>query len=155
MSWCIGFYSKFFFSFQKSEDQLTCYLFFQLFKCFLLFFFPFPFFLAFEFVKRFCHMTKVLDKPSIEICKLQKAFHFFYLGRGFPFLDCLNFIGFHLYLSSPNNYSQNRDFFYVEIAFRLFKTEIMFFCDFEKSDCPFFKFLHILCWYHKVVYGIF
>ena len=145
---------KFSFSFQKSEDQLTCYLSFQLFKCFLLFFFPFPIFLVFKFVKRFHHMTEVPNKLSVEICKFQKAFHFFYLGRGFLFLDCLDFIGFHLYLFSPNDYSQNRNFFHVKIIFQLFKTEIMFFCNFEKSDCPFFKFLHILCQYHKVIHVV-
>ena len=75
MSWSIGLYSKFSFSFWKSEDWLTCYFVFQFFKCLLLFFSPFPLFITFEFVKRFCHMTEILDKLSVEICKSQKAFY--------------------------------------------------------------------------------
>ena len=40
-----------------------------LFEYLLVFFFIFPFFLFFKFIKRFCHMTKVLNKVLVEICK--------------------------------------------------------------------------------------
>jgi len=127
MSWCIGFYLKFSFPFWKHENWLTCYLFFQ-------FFFLFTFLLAFEFIKRFCYVTEVLDKLSIEICEYQKAFHFFYFGGSFLFLDCFDFVGFHLYLFSSNDYSKNWDLLHVEITFWLFKTEIMFFLQFSENE---------------------
>ena len=60
------------------------------------------YFLVFKFIKRFCYMTKLLDKAFVEICKSQKAFYFLYLGRIFLFIDCLNFIIFYLYFSSSN-----------------------------------------------------
>ena len=133
---------------------MTCYLLFQLFKCFLLFFSPFSLLLAFEIIERFCYMTEILDKLSVEICKPQEAFYFLYLDRGFLFFNCLDFISFYLHLSSSNDYSQNWDFFHVEIIFRSFKTKIMFFRNFEELDCSFFMFFHVLCQYYEVIHVV-
>ena len=145
MSWSIGLYSKFSFSFWKSEDWLTCYFVFQFFKCLLLFFSPFSLFIAFEFVKRFCHMTEILDKLSVENLQIPESF---------LFLDYLDFISFHSYLFFSYNYSQNRYFLHVKVTFWLFKTKNVFFCDFEKLDCPLFKFLRIFCQYYKIIHVV-
>ena len=74
MSQYICFHSEFFFSLWKSKDWLTCYLFLQFLKCFLLFFSLFPLFLAFEFIEWFYCMTEVLDKLSLEIYKSSTSF---------------------------------------------------------------------------------
>ena len=49
-------------------------------------------------------MTKILNKPSVDIHKPQEAFNFFYLGGSFLFLDYFDFIVLHLDLSSLNYY---------------------------------------------------
>ena len=90
---------NFFFSLWKSKYRLTCNLVLKFFKCLLIFIILFPFFLSLKFIKSSCYMTKILDKASIEVCKSQEAFYFFYLGRGFSFFDCFDFF-------SSNYYSQ-------------------------------------------------
>jgi len=48
-------------------------------------------------------MAEILYKPFVEISKSQEAFYFFYLGGCFLFLDCFDFVDFHLNLTFPNN----------------------------------------------------
>ena len=50
-------------------------------------------------------MTEVLYETSIEICKPQEAFYFFYLGGSFPLFDCFNLVILYLNFFSSDYYS--------------------------------------------------
>ena len=48
-------------------------------------------------------MTEVLYELSVEISESQEALYFFYLGGCLPFLDCFDFVSFHLNSTFPHN----------------------------------------------------
>ena len=107
---------NFSFSLQKSKYGLTCDLVLQFLECLLMFIIPFSFIIFLELIERFCYVTEILYKVLIEVYKFQKAFHFFYLGKGFLLFDYLDFIVFHLNFSSSNYYSQYRYLFNIKVA---------------------------------------
>ena len=98
MSWSIYFYLEFTIFLQKHKYELTCNFFLEFVKYLLIFIFPFPLFLSFEFIKRSCYITENFNKLLIEICKPQEAFYFFYLGRYQNYKEWTSFILFYFYL---------------------------------------------------------